>query len=286
MSSPSLALDRRLDIASEAASAAGGLLRDYQSSQLQVQEKRPGDLVTAADRDAEALILSILERHFPDDDMLTEESGQHGNRGSEFWWVIDPLDGTTNYAHGYPFASVSIGLLYQRQPILGVVYDIFHDRLFRASSGQGATCNRRPIQVSQTAQLSHSLLVSGFAYDRRETQDNNYAEFCHFTHLTQGVRRGGSAAVDLAYVATGQLDGYWERGLSPWDITAGIVLVQEAGGKVTAYDGSQVDVFSGRLLATNGQIHAEMQTELALVQPLTETFPMGRSTANAAVVSH
>jgi len=270
------ALLRRLDVATEAALEAGALLRSYVGGTLAIEEKRPGDLVTAADRASEELILKILRRHFPEDGILTEESGQQGSPQGAYAWMIDPLDGTTNFAHGYPFAAVSIGLLEGREPVLGVIYDIFRGDLFRAVQGMGATRNRQPIRVSSTTELSHSLLVTGFAYDRRETPDNNYAEFCHFTHLTQGVRRGGSAALDLAYVATGQLDGYWERGLSPWDIAAGIVLVREAGGKVTAYDGSPVDVYSGRLLASNGWLHAALQEELAQVSPLPVSFPMRR----------
>ncbi len=264
----------RLDVATEAALAAGSLLRQYRLTSFKVEEKRPGDLVTEADRASEALILATLTRHYPNDSILTEESGDHGDNQGSFRWVIDPLDGTTNYAHGFPFASVSIGLLHQGTPVLGVVYGFFHDELFCACQDQGSTLNRRPIRVSDATQLNHSLLVTGFAYDRRDTPDNNYAEFCHFTHLTQGVRRGGSAALDLAYVAAGQLDGYWERGLSSWDITAGVVLVQEAGGQVTAYDGSPLNLTSGRILATNGHLHKAMQTELAKVRPLQETFPM------------
>ena len=136
-------------------------------------------------------------------------------------------------------------------PTVGAVYNPFTDELFRAATGLGATCNRRPIQVSQTEELSKSLLITGFAYDRSETTDNNYAEFCHITHLTQGVRRLGCASMDLAGVACGRLDGYWERGIQPWDMAAGIVVLQEAGGKVTAYDGSPLDISSGRILATN-----------------------------------
>lgn len=263
----------RLEVASEAVHAAGHLLRSIQIDTLEIQEKNPGDLVTTADRASEELILDLLNRYFPEDAILTEESGQQGATQADFCWVVDPIDGTTNFAHGYPFVSISVGLLYLNRPVLGVIGDVYHQRLFRAALGQGSTCNYQPIRVSQTTQLAKSLLVTGFAYDRRETQDNNYAEFCHFTHLTQGVRRGGSAALDLAYVASGQLDGYWERGLSPWDITAGIVLVQEAGGQVTAYDGTPVDVFSGRVLASNGQLHPLMQTELAKVTPLAEKFP-------------
>src|SRR4028119_1562914 len=234
-----------LDIATEAAMAAGAILEAYCGKLDFVEEKgRPGDLVTAADKDAEAAILKILRRHVPHHSILAEESGQLGDELSEYLWAIDPLDGTTNYAHQYPVAAVSVGLLISGTPQVGAIYNPFRDELFRAARGLGATCNRRPIQVSQTSSLNKSLLVTGFAYDRRETSDNNYAEFCHLTHLTQGVRRSGAASVDLCDVACGRLDGYWERGLSPWDIAAGIVLVEEAGGKVTAYDGSPLIIGS------------------------------------------
>jgi len=150
---------------------------------------------------------------------------------------------------------------------VGVVFDPSRQELFRAAQGLGATLNRQAIATSSTPTLTDSLLVTGFAYDRRETDDNNYAEFCHFTHLTQGVRRGGSAAIDLAYIACGRLDGYWERGLSPWDIIAGIVLVQEAGGKISAYDGSPMNIGNGRILATNGPLHDPMIEVLAQISP-------------------
>lgn len=258
-----------LDIATEAAMAAGVVLQDYLGKLETVEEKgRPGDLVTAADKAAEMIILDVLRRHVPHHQILTEESGQLGNEKSEYLWAIDPLDGTTNYAHQYPFFAVSIGLLIEGIPQVGAIFDPFHNELFRAARGLGATRNRRPIQVSKTTQLSRSLLVTGFAYDRRETTDNNYAEFCHFTHLTQGVRRSGSASLDMAHVACGRLDGYWERGIQPWDIAAGIVLVEEARGKVTAYDGSPLEIDSGRVLATNGYIHDLISQELQQIKPL------------------
>lgn len=260
-----------LDIATEAAMAAGAVLQDYWGKLRTVEEKgRPGDLVTEADKAAELSILNILHRHFPNHQILAEESGQLGDNNSEYLWAIDPLDGTTNYAHQYPLAAVSIGLLIQGVPQIGVVFNPFHNELFRAAKGLGATCNRRPIRVSQTPELNKSLLVTGFPYDRRETTDNNYAEFCHLTHLTQGVRRSGSASLDLCHVASGCLDGYWERGLQPWDVAAGLVLVEEAGGKVTAYDGSPVAIYSGRILATNGHLHQELSRELMRVPSLSE----------------
>jgi myo-inositol-1(or 4)-monophosphatase len=203
-----------------------------------------------------------LQRHLPQHQILAEESGVLGGSDPNYLWAIDPLDGTTNYAHGYPMAAVSIGLLIAGIPSVGVVYNPFRQELFRAAKGLGSTCNRRLITISPTQQLSKSLLVSGFAYDRRETPDNNYAEFCHLTHITQGVRRSGSASLDLADVACGRLDGYWERGIKTWDMAAGIVLVEEAGGKVTAYDGSPLNLESGRILATNGRIHDELSQAL------------------------
>lgn len=252
-----------LDIASEAALEAGTVLIDKFRNLKNIQEKgRSGDLVTEADKAAEDIVLKVLNRHVPNHQILAEESGTLGGNESKYLWAIDPLDGTTNYAHGYPISAVSIGLIIDGIPQVGVVYNPFRDELFRAAKGLGATCNRRPIQISQTEQLKNSILVTGFAYDRRETTDNNYAEFCYLTHLTQGVRRSGSASIDLTDVACGRLDGYWERGLSPWDITAGIVIVEEAGGLVTAYDNSPVDINSGRLLVTNGKIHNSLSQAL------------------------
>lgn len=259
-----------LDVATEAALTGGALLQGYAGKVEAIEKGRPGDLITEADKAAEAAILAVIRRHFPEHAVLAEESGQLGSQQNEFLWAIDPLDGTTNYAHQYPFYAVSIGLLIQGVPSVGVIFAPFHQELFQAARGLGATYNRRPMRVSQTAELSQSLLVTGFAYDRRETADNNYAEFCYLTHLTQGVRRGGAASLDLAYVACGRLDGFWERGLSTWDMAAGVVIVEEAGGKVTAYDQSPFVIESGRILATNGLIHKALSQELLKVKPLPE----------------
>jgi myo-inositol-1(or 4)-monophosphatase len=260
-----------LDIATEAVMAAGTVLQHHWGKLQNIEEKgRPGDLVTEADKQAEAEILKVFNRHLPDHQILAEESGKIGIDG-EYLWAIDPLDGTTNYAHGYPVAAVSVGLLIDGIPQVGAIYNPFRNELFRAAQGLGATCNRRPIKVSPTQELSKSLLVTGFAYDRRETKDNNYAEFCYLTHLTQGVRRSGAASIDLTDIACGRLDGYWERGLSPWDIVAGIILVREAGGLITAYDGSPLQINSGRILATNGLIHESLSKTL-LQTPRTLDF--------------
>ncbi|WP_254566035.1 inositol monophosphatase family protein [Oscillatoria sp. HE19RPO] len=258
-----------LDIATEAALDAGAIVQSYWGNLNAIEEKgRPGDLVTAADKASEKAILEVLRRHVPEHGILAEESGKLGDSSSQYLWAIDPLDGTTNFAHQYPPFGVSVGLLIDGIPQVGVVFDPFHNELFRAATGLGATRNRQPIRVSETAELRNSLLVTGFAYDRRETPDNNYAEFCHLTHLTQGVRRSGSASIDLCYVSCGRLDGYWERGLSPWDLAAGVVILSEAGGKITAYDGSPWKIESGRILATNGKLHESLSQELLQVKPL------------------
>lgn len=258
-----------LDIATEAALDAGAIVQSYWGNLNAIEEKgRPGDLVTAADKASEKAILEVLRRHVPEHGILAEESGKLGDSSSQYLWAIDPLDGTTNFAHQYPPFGVSVGLLIDGIPKVGVVFDPFHNELFRAATGLGATRNRQPIRVSQTAELRNSLLVTGFAYDRRETPDNNYAEFCHLTHLTQGVRRSGSASIDLCYVSCGRLDGYWERGLSPWDLAAGVVILSEAGGKITAYDGSPWKIESGRILATNGKLHESLSQELLQIKPL------------------
>ncbi len=259
-----------LDIATEAALESGAILHPFlgKIEDSVIEKGRPGDLVTAADKAAEDVILAHFRRHLPEHGILSEESGQLGNQKDKYLWAIDPLDGTTNFAHQYPMFAVSIGLLVDGVPAVGVIYDPWHNELFRAGTGLGATRNRHAIRVSNTSELSKSLLVTGFAYDRRETTDNNYAEFCHFTHLTQGVRRSGAASIDLAYVACGRVDGYWERGLSVWDMAAGIVILREAGGKVTAYDNSAFKIDSGRILATNGHIHDAVSDSLMQVPPL------------------
>jgi myo-inositol-1(or 4)-monophosphatase len=256
-------LAKFLDIATEAALSGGAVLLDNWGKLETIEEKgRVGDLVTNVDRQAEEVILTVLERHFPEHGILAEEAGQIGNQDNDYLWAIDPLDGTTNYAHSYPMSVVSVGLMIEGTPQVGAVYNPFRNELFRATKAGGATLNRRPIRVSETDKLSQSLLVTGFAYDRRETPDNNYAEFCYLTHLTQGVRRSGSAALDLTDVACGRLDGYWERGIKPWDIVAGAIVLEEAGGKITAYDQSPFVIESGRILATNGKIHSHLSQAL------------------------
>lgn len=258
-----------LDIATEAALAGGAELMSYWGNLKDIQEKgSPGNLVTEADKAAEKAIIKVLQRHLPEHGILAEESGNLGDTTSKYLWAIDPLDGTTNFAHQYPFSASSVGLLIDGIPQVGVVFNPILDELFRGAKGLGATRNRQPISVSQTTALERSLVITGFAYDRRETTDNNYKEFCQMCHLTQGVRRSGSASLDLSSIACGRADGYWERGLSPWDVAAGIVVLEEAGGKVTAYNGSGFDMSSGKILATNGKIHDLMSKALVETPPL------------------
>lgn len=260
-------LEDFLASALEAAIGAGDILRNYWGNIPQIEEKsHAGDLVTIADRESEKFILDLLHARYPSHAMLAEESGSTFPKIEEannpFTWVIDPLDGTTNYTHQFPFFSVSIALMYEHKPIIGVVYNPITGEIFHAVKGQGAYLDSMPIAVSKIASLSNSLLVTGFAYDRRENPDNNFAEFCKLTQLTQGVRRLGSAALDLAFVAAGRFDGYWERGLKPWDVAAGILLVEEAGGCVSGYKGAPFDLYSGRILAANKMIHEALNQAL------------------------
>ena len=261
-------LEQLSQVAREAANLGGSVLMRHYGRLVSIQQKaRAGDLVTDADLAAEKAVLASLTESSPDIPVLAEESGAQGDV-SDLCWCVDPLDGTTNFAHGYPFFATSIGLLWRGLPILGAVAVPFLHEVFWCCPGSGAYLNDQRIRVSECSALDESLLVTGFAYDRRERLDNNYAEFCRLTHRTRGVRRGGAAAVDLAYVAAGRVDGYWERGLSPWDLTAGAALVVIAGGEVSDYRAPNYDVSSGRILATGPGIHAPLQGELEAVEPL------------------
>jgi len=261
-------LEQLSQVARISAELGGSVLMQHYGRLVSIEQKaRAGDLVTNADLAAEKAVLASLTEATSEIPVLAEESGALGDV-SDLCWCVDPLDGTTNFAHGYPFFATSIGLLWRGLPILGAVAVPFLQEVFWCCPGSGAFLNDQPIQVSSCSSLDDSLLVTGFAYDRRERLDNNYAEFCRLTHRTRGVRRGGAAAVDLAYVAAGRVDGYWERGLSPWDLTAGAALVVIAGGEVSDYRAPKYDVSSGRILATGPGIHAPLQGELEAVEPL------------------
>ena len=220
-------LDNLTEIAKNAATIGAEIISsNYNKIQKISSKGREGDLVTNVDLEVERKIKDYLIDQTPKITILAEESGQ-SNKSSDLIWCIDPLDGTTNYSHGYPFFGTSIGLVYKGIPILGAVSVPYLNELYWGCITKGSYCNNEKIKVSNSNNLSESLLVTGFAYDRFETENNNYAEFCWLTHKTRGVRRGGAAAVDLAFVAAGKVDGFWERGLQIWDIAAGAIIVYE-----------------------------------------------------------
>ncbi|APD48918.1 MULTISPECIES: inositol monophosphatase family protein [unclassified Synechococcus] len=261
-------IERLSGVARSAAAAGAAVLQQFYGHLEQIREKgRAGDLVTEADLAAEAAVLEVLSAQTPELGVLAEESGRHPSEAA-LEWCVDPLDGTTNYAHSYPFFATSVGLTWRGLPLLGAIEAPALRQCYWAAPGLGAWCNDQRLQVSGCSDLAASLLVTGFAYDRQSQPDTNYAEFCWFTHRTRGVRRGGSAAVDLAFVAAGRLDGYWERGLSSWDIAAGVVLVEQAGGVVSRYDGSPLQLSEGRLIASAPGLHQPLMAGLAQCRPL------------------
>jgi len=247
-----------LETAIHAARQAGKVLSRYARTGFRVENKSAIDLVTEADHAAEQCVIDVILASYPDHAFLAEERGRIGQSQSPYVWIIDPLDGTTNFAHGFPTYCVSIGLEYKEQCVLGVVYDPTRDELFSATRGGGARINDQPIKVSQTAQLDQALLVTGFAYNIRETPNNNLDHFARFALRVQGLRRTGSAALDLCYVAAGRFDGFWEVKLNPWDMAAGLVILCEAGGRVTDFCGQSHSLYGQELVASNGHLHDSM----------------------------
>lgn len=261
-------LARLLQVAREAAVAGGRELRRHFGRLQQVREKgSAGNLVTEADLAAEAAVLAVLESRTPGLAVLAEESGRREGSG-ELQWCVDPLDGTTNYAHGYPIFATSVGLTWRGLPLLGALEVPVLEEHYWAAPGLGAWCNGRRLRVSDCGRLEDALLVTGFSYDRVQRLDNNYAQFAWFTHRSHGVRRAGAAAVDLAFVAAGRVDGYWERGLAPWDLAAGVVLVEQAGGQVCAYDGGPMAMADGRVIACTPGLRQPLIDGLARCRPL------------------
>jgi len=251
----------------EAVSAAriAGRYQKYRfSSVLNVEMKGDKDLVTEVDKESERLIVAHLLSRFPDHDIVAEKSVYPQN-GSPFRWIIDPVDGTTNYAHGFPWFCASIGLEREGELVAGVIYNPVYDELFTASKGGGAFLNGVRLSVSDRSPLKNSLLGTGFPYDCATDPATNFDNFMAFQKSARGIRRAGAAALDLAYVAAGRLDGFWELKLKPWDVAAGVLLVREAGGVVTTFDGSPYDIFTDRVVASNGLIHDEMVGMLAAV---------------------
>jgi myo-inositol-1(or 4)-monophosphatase len=255
-----------LDFAIQTARDAGRLLAERFGRTLEITNKSELDLVTASDLASERLIIDRIKTHHPRHAILAEESGAtsaHSDAQPDWRWIVDPLDGTTNYAHGYPCFCVSIGLQHKGELELGVVYDPIRDEMFTAERGQGAALNGRRIHVSPTPNLASALLCTGFPYDVRERSE--FARhFANFIMAAQGVRRDGAAALDLAYVAAGRFDGFWEEGLKPWDVAAGALIIEEAGGRVTNYSGEPLDIYSPPVMASNGLVHEEMMRVLKM----------------------
>jgi myo-inositol-1(or 4)-monophosphatase len=251
-------LERFKATAIEAASVAGKIHLEYASNGFQIEHKNEVNLVTDADRRSEQAIIDIIRSAYRHHDILAEERGMESNGTSPYKWVIDPLDGTTNYAHGFPVYCVSIGLEYQGRIVLGVILDPTRQELFVAVSGQGATLNGNRIRVSQSSALGAALLVTGFAYDIRESTHNNLDYFSSFCLRARGVRRTGSAALDLCYVAAGRFDGFWEMKLHSWDMAAGSLMVTEAGGRMSDFKGGSFSIYGEEMVASNGLIHEDM----------------------------
>jgi myo-inositol-1(or 4)-monophosphatase len=248
-----------LNFAIDAARDAGALLMQ-RLGVAKVTNKGDIDLVTEGDLASEKLIIERIRSYYPQHGILAEESGEaelSGGRSSEWKWIIDPLDGTTNYAHSYPCFCVSIALEHEGVLEVGVVYDPVRDEMFAAERGNGATLNDRKIRVSSVEELQQAMVCTGFPYNVRERPDFT-RDFANFTMAAQAVRRDGSAALDLAYVACGRFDGFWEDGLSPWDIAAGKLLIEEARGKVSNFEDQPLSIYTKRVLASNGLVHDAM----------------------------
>jgi myo-inositol-1(or 4)-monophosphatase len=232
---------------------AGSLVMDYFRQRVKIEYKGDVDLVTVADRKSEALILERIRHQFPTHDVMGEE-GARIETGSDYKWYVDPLDGTTNFAHGYPVFCVSLAVERRGQRIAGVIYDPTRDEMFAAELGSGARLNGKAIHVSATPKLGECLIATGFPSQKRHKNPNIY--FYHqLTLRTHGVRRAGSAALDLCNVASGRFDGFWEFNLNPWDTAAGVLIVEEAGGRVTDFSGGEFQIASRETLATNGLVH-------------------------------
>jgi myo-inositol-1(or 4)-monophosphatase len=246
-----------LNFAIRVARDAGRLLRDRVGTRIDIDYKGSINIVTDVDLASEKLIREAISTYYPRHEILAEESGL-SESGSEYRWIVDPLDGTTNYAHGYPFFCVSIALECNGEVVLGVVYDPMHDELFSAERGGGAALNNRPIHVSKTADLMQGLLSTGFPYDIKTSKLTNLDHWANFAMNAQALRRDGAAALDLCYVASGRFDGFWELRLSPWDTAAGALIVTEAGGRVTNFTGATFSNYKPEVVASNGLIHDRM----------------------------
>lgn len=244
--------------AEEIARGAGGILKKYYGRRHEIRFKGEINLVTDVDRRSEAYLMERIRRAFPDHGILSEESREIPS-SSSCRWIVDPLDGTTNYAHDYPCFCVSVALERDGELLAGAVFDPMLEESYTAGAGSGAFRNGKRISVSETRDLRRSLLATGFAYDVRSSADNNFDFFRQFVLSGQAIRRDGSAALDLCYLACGRFDGFWELQLKPWDTAAGLLLLREAGGTATLLDGSPYDIHQPEILASNGKIHGQMR---------------------------
>jgi myo-inositol-1(or 4)-monophosphatase len=248
-----------LNFAIETAREAGRILLEKFGRKINISLKGDINLVTEADLASEKLIIEKIKSYHPKHAILAEESGEAVIIGGDTrWkWIIDPLDGTTNFAHGYPCFCVTIALEHDGEIVVGVTFDPTRNEMFAAEKGKGATLNNKPIRVSETENLSEALLVTGFPYDFKQRVD--FARhITEFLLRSRGIRRDGSAAIDMAYVACGRFDGFWEEGLNPWDVAAGLLLIEEAGGRVSYYDDSRFSIYAPPICASNNLIHGEM----------------------------
>lgn len=245
------------EFAIETARRAGALLKENVGKVGRIEFKGAVDIVTEIDRKSEELIMAAIGKTFPGHGILTEESPEV-KQDSPYKWIIDPLDGTTNYSHGFPFFCVSIGFEEAGEVIFGAVYDPMLDELYTAEKGIGAALNGKKITVSAINDLGRGLLATGFPYDLRASKDNNLDFFSEFSLKAQAIRRAGSAALDLCYIASGRFDGYWEMKLRPWDVAAGALIAGEAGGRVTDFSGGPFSIYGRECLASNGLIHEDM----------------------------
>ncbi|MBN1300034.1 MAG: inositol monophosphatase [Melioribacteraceae bacterium] len=242
----------------EIAKRAGEIIREGYGKNFEIEYKTNElNLVTEIDKKSEYTIKQYIKKNFPGHGILAEESGSEKGSG-EFNWIVDPLDGTTNFAHGLPIFSVSIGIMKGNETICGVVYDVMRDALYTAELSSGAFLNGNKINVKKNNNLATSVLVTGFPYDIKENPDNAIEKFASFLTSCRAVRRLGSAAIDFCYVAQGVFEGFWEVSLNPWDVCAGKLIVEEAGGLVTDFNGNQISPFSKQILATNGGVHNSM----------------------------
>jgi len=248
---------RYVATATEAALAAGELQRAKYGHEIQIANKGEIDLVTEVDHESEAAILAVIRERFPEHDIVAEETALE-RTGSRYVWFVDPLDGTTNFAHGYPFFCASVALAVDDELTAAAVYDPIKRELFTAERGAGAHLNGRRLKTSSSSRLLQSLLVTGFPYDFRDDLQKSLRLFNRFMAEARAIRRDGAAALDLSYLAAGRIDAFWEERLQPWDVMAGALLVEEAGGRITRFDGAPLRLSADETLASNGPLHAAM----------------------------